>query len=261
MARGRNRFEQNNWLPKGVYRVDSGKFKAIRWGDDQRLIHIGVFDSAWEASYYRTLQINEGKHHWIGLPHNHDQYFGFIYLITEGATGRMYAGKKQFYYWGGPVGGQKYTDPRSPLWDAKAWKRGEWEFYTGSSEELNENIAKNGIENYRFRVIALSRSKLDLHIAEVNYLLSLDVLNARTPDGSQYLYFNKNIAGMEFRPPYFPEVLEQERARDLEEIRNYYLKPQVCPRCSRVLGFRIGTCSCEERVEDYHHGFEDLSGV
>jgi len=251
------RSEKNSWLPTGVYERD-GKYRAFVWGEDQRLYNVGTFLSPWEAAYARGVELNKGEHHWEGMPQNHMSYFGFIYLITERSTGRLYAGKKQFYYWDGPVGGQKWTDPQSSLWDAKAWKPGGWEFYTGSSEELNENIAKNGIGNYRFQVIAVSRSKLDLHIAEVNYLLARDVLNARTPDGSQYLFFNKNIAGMEFRPPYFPEVLEEERARDLEEIRNYYLKPRVCEKCNRILGFRVKECPCVE--DKYEHcGFEDLT--
>jgi hypothetical protein len=255
---GRNRTEGNEWLPPGVYQREIGKYRAMYW-DGESLRTIGSFASPWRAYYDLNLSLN-GGHHWEGMPDSHLSYFGFIYLITERSTGRMYAGKKQFYYWDGPVGGMKYTDPQSPLWDAKAWKPGEWELYTGSSEELNEAIEKNGIENYRFQVIAVSRSKLDLHIAEVNYLLARNVLHARTPDGKQYLYYNKNIAGMEFRPPYFPEVLEEERAKDLEEIRNYYLKPQVCPECNRILGFRITECPCGAQEEQHEYiGFEDLT--
>jgi hypothetical protein len=63
-----------------------------------------------------------------------------------------------------------------------------------------------------------------------------NVLEALDSKG-EYLYYNENIAGLEFRAPFLKSDMVAKRTESLEAIRNYYLKPALCPKCKRVLNY------------------------
>lgn len=137
---------------------------------------------------------------WDGDP---NEYFGFIYRITEVPTGRMYIGKKQF---------KSTTRKAVPGRKNKQviYKDSNWRSYTGSSQHLNKAITANGIENYKFEIISLHYSKGALHYAEVELQVKEDVLRKKLSDGTP-MYYNKNIAGTKFIPP--DEMSDKTRAK------------------------------------------------
>jgi len=66
-----------------------------------------------------------------------DEYFGFVYLITNKKTQRKYIGCKQ--YW--------------QMRHRKRYKPSNWKVYTSSSRELCEEIDKIGKRNFKFEII------------------------------------------------------------------------------------------------------------
>jgi hypothetical protein len=120
-------------------------------------------------------------------------FFGFIYRITELNTGREYIGKKQFTKMQRKV--VKGRKNRKIVHSESNWKT-----YTGSSVELNAQIILNGIDNYKFEIMSLHKSKGSLYYAEVEAHVFENVLRAKLPNGDRK-YFNKQIAAVKFLPP------------------------------------------------------------
>ena len=208
-------------LPKGVYKTPTG-YKAEK-RINNKTEYYGRADTPEEAEY--KLYRNYYNHHWKNMGDT-SKYWGFIYLITNKKTGKRYVGQKVLQWWDGPRGGYKCYDKGSEWYDPKAWKESDWRYYTSSSIPLNEEIAQGSIWDYSYEVIKMCKDRLDLHLSEIFFMMDHDVLNARDQDG-EYLWYNENIASVEFRPPF-----NKEQARDLsletqEKMRNYYLKPQV----------------------------------
>ena len=238
---------------KGIYK-EQGKFRVKIWDATGKHTHVGYFETFDEAIYKRQVALY--GHHWKGMGVMSKDNFGFIYKITEKKTGRMYIGKKQFYYWDGPVGGYKCTDPRSKWWDSKAWKDGKWRHYVSSSMELRDLIASRDIHTFDFEVIQVCVNKLHLHVSEVRHQIELNVLEEKMENG-EYLYFNKNIASMEFRPPYDREEAEVKVREDMEAVRNYYLKPAICTQCGLIIEYR-GKCCEVKKVGREEVLFDDI---
>ena len=124
--------------------------------------------------------------HWIITEEfNPTEYFGFVYKITRKDTGRSYIGRKQF---------MSYR--RKKIAGRKNRKRYEtdsgWRKYTGSCDELNEELQKLGEEEYRFEILKLCETKSDLGYSETKIQFELDVLNSVLEDGSRAFY-NSNI--------------------------------------------------------------------
>ena len=139
----------------------------------------------------------KANHHWGGLSPDPSNYFGFIYLI-EHVSGKKYIGKKQYFL--SATRRQKVTDRQSPKWNPAAWRESDWRTYTGSSNDLNKAIKRDGKLLYLFTILRHCRSKGDLHYAEIEEQVSRNVLKARLPNG-EYEYYNKSIAAIRFRPP------------------------------------------------------------
>ena len=104
-------------------------------------------------------------------------YYGFIYKITNNITSRAYVGKKQFM----TKEGKKYVTSN-------------WMGYTGSSEELNNDIYNLGKNNFKFEILTLVESKDQLAYAEVVEQIKYDVIQAKLSDGSRAFY-NRSIIG------------------------------------------------------------------
>ena len=96
--------------------------------------------------------------------------FGFIYIITNNVTGRQYVGKKQCVS----------RIKRKPLKGKKRnridQKESDWKTYTGSSNDLNEDIEKLGKENFTFVVLEWCGSKWELAYKEIKKQLEYEVL-------------------------------------------------------------------------------------
>ena len=142
--------------------------------------------------------------HW-NFPHEFDpsDWIGFIYRITELDTLREYVGKKSFF-----SNRSKVVKGRKNRKHFK--KNSDWKSYTGSSTQLNEMIAKKGMDNYKFEIESLHKTKGSLHYAEVRLQVSEDVLRATLPNGGRK-YYNGHIAAVKFLPPL--ETLDEQNMR------------------------------------------------
>ncbi len=84
---------------------------------------------------------------------------GFVYLITNITTGRMYVGKKL----------AKFKRSRPPLKGRKNKRRhtveSDWQDYYGSSDILTEDVIKLGKEKFAREILHMCKSK-----GECNYL-------------------------------------------------------------------------------------------
>ena len=138
-----------------------------------------------------TGEINNGMEHdfghWNNLPDdfNPDDWFGFVYRITRKESGRGYIGKKQIHsYRRKKVKGRK--NRKRVITEAK------WREYTGSCDQLNEEIQVEGKEKFTFEVLKLCKPKGELTFSEVEYQIKNDVLTALLEDGTR-AYYNSNI--------------------------------------------------------------------
>jgi len=96
--------------------------------------------------------------------------FGFIYEITNTATGRKYIGKKQC----------KRKLKKQPLKGKKnkriEEKESDWKEYTSSSTELNDDIKRLGKDKFIFKILHTCASKWELAYREIKEQLDREVL-------------------------------------------------------------------------------------
>jgi hypothetical protein len=108
--------------------------------------------------------------HWtcnIEIP---QEYYGFIYLITNKTNDRKYIGKKQCK-----------SKRKKPLRKGKkkresVVKETDWMTYTSSCNELNDDIAKIGKENFTFEILKFCNSKWELGYYEIQEQIIRQVL-------------------------------------------------------------------------------------
>jgi len=96
--------------------------------------------------------------------------FGFVYEIHNTATDKKYIGKKQCL--------AKHS--KKPLKGRKnrriEFKESDWKTYTGSSKELNEDIAKYGKDKFRFTILYACDSKWELGYKEIKEQIARDAI-------------------------------------------------------------------------------------
>ena len=120
-----------------------------------------------------------------------DDFFGFVYRITNLQNGRKYIGRKYFVQKRKPRGGGRKRTSES---DCKA--------YYGSSKELTEDRKLLGSNCFKREIISLHRSKGQVNFEETKQLFLHNVLT-ETVDGKTPLYYNSNILGRYMRKDYF----------------------------------------------------------
>lgn len=84
-----------------------------------------------------------------------EDFYGFIYIITNAVNGRKYIGKKLFY-----ASKTKMVKKKKKRYKAES----DWKKYYGSSEEVKADIEKYGAENFKREILHLCKSK-----GECNY--------------------------------------------------------------------------------------------
>lgn len=99
-----------------------------------------------------------------------DNFFGFVYKIENTKTGKYYIGKKQCNrkFKKKPLKGR--VNKRIEI------KESDWKIYTGSSNDLNDDIKKYGKENFTFTILKICGSKWELAYEEIKEQLKRDVL-------------------------------------------------------------------------------------
>lgn len=137
-----------------------------------------------------AFDYNKNPWYFRGQPFTQDDvgsYAGFVYLITEMSTGKMYVGKKFFH----GMRKQKGKTRRSKVGS-------DWEKYFGSCKELQERVKEFGPDNYKREILSLHTLKRDVNFNEVREQWIRNVLDEVDADGN-FRYFNDNIAGRWFK--------------------------------------------------------------
>jgi len=87
-----------------------------------------------------------------------ENYFGFVYIITNKTSGKKYIGRKYF-------GTTRRVKVAGKKRRKIVRKDSNWKEYTGSSKNLNSDILKLGKENFKFQILIMGETK-----GQVNYL-------------------------------------------------------------------------------------------
>jgi hypothetical protein len=96
-----------------------------------------------------------------------EDYYGFVYKITNTISGREYIGKKLFY-------AQKTRQVKGKKKKFKV--ESDWKEYYGSNEELLKDVEANGKESFSRVILQLCKNKGDCTYYEAKYQFGLDVL-------------------------------------------------------------------------------------
>ena len=114
--------------------------------------------------------VYEGKKYELPEDYDHKDVYGFVYMITNRATGRMYIGKK--FFW------SKKTLPITKT--RKRRKRllveSDWKNYYGSNVHLKEEVEKQGNEMFHREILHLCKTKGECAYLEAKEQFARDVL-------------------------------------------------------------------------------------
>ena len=139
----------------------------------------GLYANPWtyEGTAFTSADIND--------------FFGFVYRITNLQTSRQYIGRKYFWQKRKPRGGGR-----------RATSESDWRKYYGSSPELKEDIVKFGTGIFRREILSLHTTAGRVNYAETQQLFVNNVLTESLTDGTP-AYYNSNILGRYYRKDYF----------------------------------------------------------
>jgi len=112
---------------------------------DSILKQENILNSHW---LYKKKNLNESP---LGM-------FGFVYMITNNDTGKMYIGRKYFH-------STRRTKVAGKKRRKIVRKDSNWREYTGSSKKLNADILKMGKNKFKFEILVMGETK-----GQVNYL-------------------------------------------------------------------------------------------
>ncbi len=120
-----------------------------------------------------------------------DDFFGFVYRITNLQSGKQYIGRKYFTQRRKPRGGKR-----------KVTSESDWKKYYGSSEELKSDVKRLGKSAFRREIISLHKTLGKVNYEETRQLFLHNVLTESNADGTP-AYYNSNILGRYMRKDYF----------------------------------------------------------
>ena len=110
-----------------------------------------------------------------------EQCVGFVYIITNTVSGRMYVGKKL----------ARFKTTRYKMHTQKNGKKvrkkirgavaSDWQEYYGSSDQLNRDVESIGRDQFRREILYYCRSK-----AECNYIEAREQFARKVLESDQY---------------------------------------------------------------------------
>ena len=138
----------------------------------------GIYENAWtyQGTTFTSDDIND--------------FFGFVYRITNLESGKQYIGRKYFTSRRKPRGGKRRVTSESD------WKR-----YYGSSDELKADVKRLGKEKFKREIISLHKTLGKVNYEETKQLFLNNVLLEALDDGSP-AYYNSNILGRYMKKNY-----------------------------------------------------------
>ena len=119
--------------------------------------------------------------------------YGFVYRITNTTSSKSYIGRKYFVQKRKPKGGKRRVTSES-----------NWKQYYGSSDELKQDIRRDGKNTFKREILSLHRTLGRVNYEETKQLFLHNVLAVKLDDGSP-AYYNSNILGRYYRKDYFEE--------------------------------------------------------
>ena len=119
--------------------------------------------------------------------------YGFVYRITNTTNSKSYIGRKYFVQKRKPKGGKRRVTSES-----------NWKQYYGSSDELKQDIRRDGKNTFKREILSLHRTLGRVNYEETKQLFLHNVLAEKLDDGSP-AYYNSNILGRYYRKDYFEE--------------------------------------------------------
>ena len=140
----------------------------------------GIYENAW--TYQGTTFTSDDI----------DDFFGYVYCITNLQTGRKYIGRKYFV--------QK-RKPRSGKGKRRVTSESDWKKYYGSSDELKGDLKKFGKGIFKREILSLHKTKGTVNFEETKQLFLNNVLTEALDDGTP-AYYNSNILGRYMRKDY-----------------------------------------------------------
>jgi len=109
--------------------------------------------------------------------------YGFVYLITDRITGKMYIGRKYFWSMRKKKGATKRKREES-----------DWKSYYGSGDEIKALVKEFGQNRFNRQILSVHSTRGDVNYSEVREQFRRDVLEKDE-------YINANINGKWFRKP------------------------------------------------------------
>ena len=103
---------------------------------------------------------------------------GFVYLITNTATGRMYVGKKLAKFSKTTYRTVKLKNGNKKRKKIKSKIDSDWQQYYGSSPNLTEDITQQGIGNFQREILYYCKSKAECSYIEAREQFARQVLES-----------------------------------------------------------------------------------
>jgi len=118
--------------------------------------------------------------HYQGTPVNElpDDTVGFVYLITNIATGKMYVGKKLAKFAKTTYKVVKLKNGTKKRKKIRSKINSDWQQYYGSSPNLTEDINQLGTDNFKREILYYCKSKSECSYIEAREQFSRRVLES-----------------------------------------------------------------------------------
>lgn len=103
----------------------------------------------------------------LGAP---EDFYGFVYLITNKKTNKKYIGKKFFY--------SKVTKPplKGKTRKRRSVKESDWKTYYGSNKQLVEDVEREGAQHFSREILRVCKSRGATNYWEAKYQFQYNVL-------------------------------------------------------------------------------------
>ena len=116
-----------------------------------------------------------------------DGYVGFVYLITNLLTGKMYIGKKIFFFSKTTTRTVTLKNGTKKKKKSKSKVPSDWQEYYGSNTELLKDVESLGSDKFKREILFLCKSK-----AECSYIEAREQFSRRVLESKEY--YNNQIS-------------------------------------------------------------------